>query len=1217
MDFFLNIPILCVLLLTAGVLLGHMIWGRARSEGEEKVQRLREQNEGLQKDLEDQKSAFGQLEKSLELHRKDAARFKTTNRQLEHLREQHRTLQEALAQAEQNATRVQTLSEKLQSHVANFHEERDQFVEAVQIRLQDQSKQIERLSAERDEAVSDLGKSRAEVTGLEAKIKHQSVELEELRAKSSRSSGLENDVTDLRRKLEDLNSEYNREKNQREHLQSVLDGRKIEYDALLQDIEKLESSFQSMCLQNEKLTEESSLLATLRIEQTELCKDLESAKRSNQTLADEKSSIAKEYAELHDSYESLKGEQKVAASENQGLRGDNEKLEHELDRLKKELDRLETKYDTVGEAKSSLFTELGELKLQYNEGLRQYREVCDERDSLVSTKSNLETANSDKEKAIEELRSQLASANDLHSQIDELRSEVESVDNLRLQLDDKTKHIEIIALELDALEDEKVSAEGRVKELEKIHDESRQEIEALRNELASVTELKSQLVDQSQRIELIAGERTEIVEAKSNVEKRVAELEQDLETQSRSLVDLTEKYDEKCEKLNQASDECEKAIAAHEEASVRIVKLESRITELERVRHEVETELHEAKAMYSEKSKEHSDAILECDELITANEKADEKLAKLDERIEELERIRDAAEADYQDLKGKYDAKLDELKAVEEERDAANEEQRVAQDEIIVLKRQIVEATDAHEVVSAELAQVDSKYSQVTEQLKDECSARDEMTRLYKESEDVVVILRQQLEELESVHGSKDVDVAELKAKLEAKVSELDDVRVARDEITESYKSSQQTILDLKQQIVEFEESKGDIEVELTTLRASYEACVRDLEAAGKSREEIGVRYEKSESTIVILREQIKQLEAVSGTTDTDLAELQAKYDEKVRELEDVVESRTVAVEANSEAENKITRLEVRVQQLEKIREEANSELIELRNRLSQAGDLKRSLAEQNRRLEILVGEKDLVAKSKSEVELRLSQLESELDQQNRSFQTITQQHEQLQAKLKVENERYELAAEELESQRKRVEQLESELEEFEVLRQEHVQLQAQLTDIKDRLIRMTEERDELRSSHNKLEGRVVSLRRHNVANEDTIRDLRRERMAVIERLRNRAFASQETELKVVRFEEAGAKGGQMEHDDSLGMIYTEAPDDPDDLKLIYGIATVLEQKLNDFGVYTYRQIMDWDEPTIEEFSNRLSFKDRIQRDQWIVQASRLHEEKYGASKAA
>ena len=88
--------------------------------------------------------------------------------------------------------------------------------------------------------------------------------------------------------------------------------------------------------------------------------------------------------------------------------------------------------------------------------------------------------------------------------------------------------------------------------------------------------------------------------------------------------------------------------------------------------------------------------------------------------------------------------------------------------------------------------------------------------------------------------------------------------------------------------------------------------------------------------------------------------------------------------------------------------------------------------------------------------------------------------------------------------------------------------------------------------------------------------------------------------------------GGRMRRDEVLGMVYTQPPKHKDDLKRITGIASVLEKKLNAFGVYTYRQIMEWDAVAVEEFSKLLSFRDRIERDDWIGQARNLQYETHG-----
>ncbi|BDS08943.1 hypothetical protein NT6N_39830 [Oceaniferula spumae] len=76
------------------------------------------------------------------------------------------------------------------------------------------------------------------------------------------------------------------------------------------------------------------------------------------------------------------------------------------------------------------------------------------------------------------------------------------------------------------------------------------------------------------------------------------------------------------------------------------------------------------------------------------------------------------------------------------------------------------------------------------------------------------------------------------------------------------------------------------------------------------------------------------------------------------------------------------------------------------------------------------------------------------------------------------------------------------------------------------------------------------------------------------------------------------------------GLIYTSRPDDVDDLKVISGVGPKLEEKLNEFGIYTYKQVANWSEKNIEEFDDLLSFKGRITRDNWLTQAAELHAKK-------
>ena len=61
-----------------------------------------------------------------------------------------------------------------------------------------------------------------------------------------------------------------------------------------------------------------------------------------------------------------------------------------------------------------------------------------------------------------------------------------------------------------------------------------------------------------------------------------------------------------------------------------------------------------------------------------------------------------------------------------------------------------------------------------------------------------------------------------------------------------------------------------------------------------------------------------------------------------------------------------------------------------------------------------------------------------------------------------------------------------------------------------------------------------------------------------------------------------------------------------DDPKQITGVGPVLEGKLNALGITRYSQIAGWSEADIAAVEEKLDFKGRIARDDWIAQARDL-----------
>ncbi|AOE50110.1 50S ribosomal protein L21 [Kangiella sediminilitoris] len=63
---------------------------------------------------------------------------------------------------------------------------------------------------------------------------------------------------------------------------------------------------------------------------------------------------------------------------------------------------------------------------------------------------------------------------------------------------------------------------------------------------------------------------------------------------------------------------------------------------------------------------------------------------------------------------------------------------------------------------------------------------------------------------------------------------------------------------------------------------------------------------------------------------------------------------------------------------------------------------------------------------------------------------------------------------------------------------------------------------------------------------------------------------------------------------------------DGDDLTQLSGVGPVIVKKLNEAGVTTFKQIAEWTAEDVARLDEELSFKGRIERENWIDQAKEL-----------
>jgi predicted flap endonuclease-1-like 5' DNA nuclease len=99
-----------------------------------------------------------------------------------------------------------------------------------------------------------------------------------------------------------------------------------------------------------------------------------------------------------------------------------------------------------------------------------------------------------------------------------------------------------------------------------------------------------------------------------------------------------------------------------------------------------------------------------------------------------------------------------------------------------------------------------------------------------------------------------------------------------------------------------------------------------------------------------------------------------------------------------------------------------------------------------------------------------------------------------------------------------------------------------------------------------------------------------------------------ETELEECRATKSIARKEPVYSDFIAGQrlgISEASAEDKDDLKLISGIGPVIERKLNDIGIYTFKQISEFTPVAVEQVTAAIKFfPDRIGRDNWIGQAA-------------
>lgn len=147
----------------------------------------------------------------------------------------------------------------------------------------------------------------------------------------------------------------------------------------------------------------------------------------------------------------------------------------------------------------------------------------------------------------------------------------------------------------------------------------------------------------------------------------------------------------------------------------------------------------------------------------------------------------------------------------------------------------------------------------------------------------------------------------------------------------------------------------------------------------------------------------------------------------------------------------------------------------------------------------------------------------------------------------------------------------------------------------------------------------LARLKQHNESIESEIENVRKDRLE-LERLAQNYLSELDTlRNRTQRLEAESAhlklRSDELETELSATKSKTKkiltSAREGDDLMHIKGIGPVISRKLNGAGIFSFQQVANLDEATIERLSKSiLHFPKRIQRDRWREQAAELAQQK-------
>ena len=594
---------------------------------------------------------------------------------------------------------------------------------------------------------------------------------------------------------------------------------------------------------------------------------------------------------------------------------------------------------------------------------------------------------------------------------------------------------------------------------------------------------------------------------------------------------------------------------------------------------------HELADQFEELAKDHRK--LQSD-LAAAQERLTESTrtaAELRGEVEELQLVKqqnlESNSGDLRRLELTIESLTKRLYEVEEEKNSTaiqleNERlQRRDLDDSIREKELMLVEQDGHMLDSAreELQKTQTALEQVTANLNRVTAERDEIAEQCQiRQEQIEEVARDRdnhlraIETIERLRNTTDVSVSQYEEQVQELESRLAQTEVLLDQANSDLTHQQQVHIKSDQERDSLQAELDHHRQRSTQLESEVSRLQHDTDRIRSQREEVlaSLRIEQDRSSQLA----------------SDLEQHRKILQNREMQLQQSVEQLRSLEPAAEDFEAMRSQLTATQEELEQLKSD-HHDAIEAKKDIEKIVDEMREELQKN---------SDLIADSRTAREDRIEQLTRELENERRTVADLRPTIAELQNQLIQQEERISS----------------SDQHEFEM-----TTVYTQLAEARTRVDQLSRDASDLREQ---LANRV-----------EMVAHLQQERNDALERLAQQQMSHSTSSYADPQLEQTSdvdpmvtprQHAAVMRNDDRRGMIYTRPPAERDDLKRISGVAEKLEQRLNDFGVYKYEQIMNWDENIVAEFSRLLAFKDRISSDDWVSQAQDLFDETYPQSQS-